>query len=151
MNDVSPVLLAVCGFLIVALGLIIVGGLLMYRFLRFNVFSMAMGYFMRHQGDELESDPQITPIQRSHNLRAKAEALDFDAALARHSKEAQVSPAPETQPKAGVANPFEGFKPSDSTSNANGAKRRKRRDSNEKEDEIFGGMLDEDGDGDIDF
>jgi hypothetical protein len=147
MNEISPVLLAVCGFLIVALGLIIVGGLLMYRFLRFNIFSMAMGYFMRHQGDEVEADPQIVPVQRSHNLRAKAEALDFDAAVARHSKDTQTSPV--SKPKATSADAFEGFKPADYTSRTNGTSKRRRRDGNE--DEIFGGMLDEDGDGDVDF
>jgi len=147
MNDISPVLLAVCGILIVALGLILVGGLLMYRFLRFNIFSMAMGYFMKNQGGELESDPQIVPMQRSHNLRAKAEALDFDAAVARHSKEAQLST--EAKPTASAAEPFEGFKPADYTPSTNGTSKRRRRDANE--DEIFGGMLDDDGDGDVDY
>lgn len=147
MNDISPVLLAVCGVLIVVLGLMTVGGLLMYRFLRFNIFSMAMGYFMRHQGDEVESKPQTAPVQRSHNLRAKAEALDFDAAVARHSKDAQTSPVP--RPKATSTDTFEGFKPADYTSRTNGTSKKRRRDGNE--DEIFGGMLDEDGDGDVDF
>jgi hypothetical protein len=149
MSDISPVLLAVCGVLMVAVGLIIVGGLLMYRLLRFNIFGMAMGYFMKHQGDELESDPQIAPVQRSHNLRAKAEALDFDAALARHNKDAQTSPVTEAKAQTSLPDAFEGFKPSDYTSRTNGASKKRRRDGNE--DEIFGGMLDEDGDGDIDF
>ncbi len=149
MNDVSPVLLAVCGVLIVALGLLIVGGFLMYRFLRFNIFSMAMGYFMKHQGDSLESDPQILPSQRSHNLRAKAESLDFDAAIARHSKDPQAAPTTEAKAQTNVPDVFEGFKPSDYASRSNGTGKKRRRDGNE--DEIFGGMLDEDGDGSIDF
>jgi hypothetical protein len=151
MNDISPILLAVCGILIIALGLIVVGGLLMYRFLRFNIFRMAMGYFMQHQGDALESDPQIAPMQRSHNLRAKAEALDFDAALARHSKDPHSPSTQEAKPQTSAADAFEGFKSADHVPSANGtgASKRRRRDRNE--DEIFGGMLDEDGDGDIDF
>jgi hypothetical protein len=122
----------------------------MYRLLRFNIFGMAMGYFMRHQGDDLESDPQIVPMQRSHNLRTKAEALDFDAAIARHSKEVHTpTTQEEAKPQVSAADTFEGFKPSDYTSSTNGTSRRRRRDGNE--DEIFGGMLDDDGDGDIDF
>lgn len=149
MNDISPVLLAVCGILIVAVGLMVVGGFLMYRFLRFNIFKMAMGYFMQHQGDSLESDPQIVPMQRSHNLRAKAEALDFDAAVARHSKGGHSPTTQEVKPQASAADTFEGFKPADYTASKNGTSKRRRRDRNE--DEIFGGMLDEDGDGDVDF
>jgi hypothetical protein len=70
------------------------------------------------------------------DLRAKAQSVDFDDALMRHSAEA---PPPET-PGTPLPPPDLGPLPSHS--------RRAQRSRDYSDDEIFGGILDPDGDGD---
>lgn len=150
MDNISPVLLAACGFLVVCLGLVVVGALLMYRLLRVNIFSMAMGIFMRPSADEPVSAPIVSRKQEDHDLRAKAQALDFDAAVARYRNDPD-TPAAQTETgfQSQKVDDFEGFKPADHIPDNDSTSRRRRRDRNE--DEVFGGYLDADGDGDVDF
>jgi hypothetical protein len=94
--------------------------------------------------------------RRRPDLRQQAQSLDFDAALARHRQENNAPPAP---PPAGIQNisaapqrrsvapPWSDHVPV--SGNGDKPALRRRRDRNQ--DEIFGGRLDEDGDGDLDF
>jgi hypothetical protein len=181
MSDTLGILLPVCALALVCGGLLALAIYLGFRFVSGNL----PGIF---DGGSSEDDIKTTPFGRPRpNLRASAEALDFDAAVARHAGEnSALSPeAPEYNAEKfdfDTSSPIsgrimrdgrhrrvtggtpgreqdqdfrrvEGGEPSPKASDLppidSPIRRRKRR--GRSDDEIFGGMLDDDGDGDVDF
>ena len=144
MNDTLMLLLSVCAVLLVVGGLLAVGGFLLIRFLAGGSLFEALGFdglgdlFGREQNDQAASPSR--PARRRPNLTPPD--LDFDAAVARHAAgDASAQRANlDRQPD---QSPFDSDPPSAPPL------RKRRRDRNE--DELFGGLLDEDGDGGVDF
>ncbi len=136
MNDFG-ILIPTCALALVCGGLIVVALVLGFRF----VGGSLPGFLGGAEEDKVQTVPRGRPRP---NLRAQADALDFDAAVARHAGEN--SPATPESPD------FKAQRidaPADPPLSDSYRRRRKRRDRNE--DEIFGGMLDDDGDGSVDF
>jgi hypothetical protein len=202
MQDNAPVIIAACGLATVCVGIFLVGSFLVVRFLGADLFSFIRG--LPGLAKEERGNVNVEAAQRQArdrgDLRARAQSLDFDAAVAQYDPQnsqqggtfgAQSAPrnAPPTsaplssgsrRPSApsspsGTAsgwttaggnslddntgsgsedNPF-GDVPrrrlrGDSRTSANDPRLKKRRRSG-NDDEIFGGMLDDDGDGSVDF
>lgn len=189
MDTQSTIILAACGIFAVILMVLALGGLIMYRMLRFNVVNALMGWFMRGDDKETPVDPYASQQirHRADELRAKAEALDFDQAVAQYQRtqpqDVQITGAPQVAPNppleerpistsspiggryrrvsgadgsstSEIPDPPSGFtrvpdvQPLPPSPNVRPL-RKPRREVNP--DEIFGGVLDEDGDGTIDF
>ncbi len=179
MNDLMPVILAACGFGFLCVGLIVVGLFVLVRFTGSSILgNMGDFGFISQFLNPGESDYTAPSRQRGRgqrpNFRERAQMVDFDQAVA--SKRQQNPPAAikgdsHSLQRPGAA-PNAGFQPQGSSrpqppasttppsidlgnrdypdkysSPRLGARR--RRDRNQ--DEVFGGMLDEDGDGDLDF
>lgn len=165
--DILPVVLAVCAIGLVGIGLVVVVGFTVLR----RWAPQLMGLLGGAESILGNQEPTNLPkpgesTRRRTNLRDKAASLDFDSALARHqqtpippSTSVQVQRAtPASAPRV-EQNPFSnGTRPGQPFGQATTSPfgddsipplRRKRRDRNQ--DEIFGGKLDEDGDGDLDF
>lgn len=146
MNDTLMLLLSVCAVLLVVGGLVIVGGYLIIRFVAGGRVFEALGLgglsemLGGERGEQVASSSP--PARRRPTLNAPD--LDFDAAVARHAADdaspRRVDPKQPDFPQTSSSD----FDPPPARS-----RRRRRRDSNE--DELFGGLLDEDGDGDVDF
>ena len=157
MNDILPILLVIVCAAVVLLGGVLALGA--FGFLR--AWAPKLLEIMGGAGAVFRSESHYDPLtelsqRRRPNLREKAKSLDFDAALAEHRHDPNhptAFNAPPSTPESAayqppVGNPFESeTAPFDEPIAPR--LRRKRRDRNQ--DEIFGGMLDEDGDGDIDF
>lgn len=97
MGDISPVLLAACGFAVICAGLIFVTVLMVLRFLGGSRGGAILGLFggaTREDDAELELLPQRRSRRlSSSDLDAKAQSLDFDAALQKYRQ----SPTPGAQ------------------------------------------------------
>jgi hypothetical protein len=91
--------------------------------------------------------PFVQPSQRRRtSLRDQVTDLDFDAAVARQQAEKNPKSPPGFSPTIGAQSA------GDQTDFSTPSLRRKRRrKEGYSEDEIHGGLLDEDGDGDLDF
>ncbi len=171
MDAQSTLILAVCGIFAAILGVMLIGAFMMYRLLRINVVNALMGWFMRGDDSRVPEDPYAsqTVRRRADDLRARADALDFDKAVQQYQRTAppdiavtgtpQVAPTPPLEERPiNPTSPIErGRRVSggDSPTSVefppppNRPLRKSRRDPNP--DEVFGGMLDDDGDGTIDF
>ncbi len=176
MNEFMPAILAACGFGILCVGLIVVGVLVAVRLLGGGLMDN-LGFLGDMLGGET-NDYTALPRQRGRgqrpNFRERAQMVDFDAQVA--SKRQQNPPAALKGDSQSLerrsAAPNEGFQPLggspppppastnppavDLGTNTYPDKydsprlgARRRRDRNQ--DEVFGGMLDEDGDGELDF
>jgi hypothetical protein len=89
----------------------------------------------------------VAPRHR-RDLRAQAQELDFDSAVARHRGE----PVPPTQPVQAPAQALPPVETPQVSPNAPSLRQRRRKKADDDSlDEVFGGLLDADGDGDIDF
>ena len=176
MNDLMPVLLAVCGLGFLCVGLIVVGVLAAVRLMGGGLLDNLgfLGDFLGGETDDYTAPPRQRGRGQRPDFRQRAQMLDFDQAVA--SKRQQNPPAAlkgdsQSVQRPGAA-PNDGFQPLggsrpqppastdrpeiDLGTNTYPGKydtprlgARRRRDRNQ--DEVFGGMLDEDGDGDLDF
>jgi hypothetical protein len=146
MQDPALALVAICGFSVVCIGLIVIVGLLVLRFT-----GRTLGGFLGEGGitgalnslsganDPDDDDPISNRRRRSPttNLRAKAQSLDFDAAVARYKDQPMRPSSPVTN------SPFPPVQPTadDSTetdvTNARDRKRRKRIQDAEEGDDLF--------------
>jgi hypothetical protein len=174
MDAQTTIILAICGVLGVVGLVMVLGALLMYRMLRFNVVNALMGWFMRGDDSTTHEEPisAQTSRRRADDLRARAEALDFDKAVQQYQRKQpdnvtitgspQVAPSPEIEERPiNTSSPIDGRSHRVTKNDAPGGfselpapnntrpLRKRRRDPNP--DEIFGGMLDDDGDGSVDF
>lgn len=152
--DIGLILVTVCGLSLVCVGTFLVVAFIVVRTTGvrlWDAFSGIGGVFgVLNSGED--DEPELTSYSAARrgrrsraDLRARTQALDFDSAVARHSEEpsspmAQSAGTPPPQP--GTRLPTE--RP------LGGASQRRRR-AEDDEDEIFGGFLDDDGDGRVDF
>lgn len=135
--------LALCGLAAVIIGLLALG---VFTILRRLSVRDAVGLFtfMQNQDDGLEDRPVIQR-RRSTDLRAKVDEVSFDDALAKY----QGQSVPPTPFDSGLE---PNLPPSRFDNLSSGRSERRRRKSEEYGyDEVFGGMLDRDGDGDPDY
>ncbi len=156
MQDNTLIILGICG---VALVFMAIGAFMFFwitrslnRFFIVGLVRRLIGGVDDYTSNDDEAIGTATvPRHQRRDLRAKAQSLDFDSAVARHRGE----PVPPTQPVDASAQsvPSQNTTPTaDANSPSLRSQRRRRRDANDDAlDEVFGGMLDTDGDGDIDF
>ncbi|HLV33795.1 MAG TPA: hypothetical protein VKY59_01725 [Spirillospora sp.] len=151
MNEGLLLILALCAVVLVGLGLLalLVFGVLRWQAPKLLKILGGAGAVFASEEPANKVDARLNRRRRA-NLRNRAESLDFDAALARH-RSGDFRP----QGQASSANPAgqrtnHRVQPAESPfGDTPPPLRRRRRERNQ--DEIFGGMLDEDGDGDLDF
>jgi len=196
MQDNAPVIIAACGLATVCVGIFLVGAFLVLRFLGADMFSFVRG--LPGLAREERGKVNVESVQRQSrdrgDLRARAQSLDFDAAVAQYNDPqnppqsgtfgAQSAPQnaplssgrPRTSSPTGPSgpsgspsgwttaggsgldenaapsedNPF-GDVPRPNLRDRTSGPRPKKRRRNGNDDEIFGGMLDGDGDGSVDF
>ncbi|MBZ0300568.1 MAG: LysE family translocator [Anaerolineae bacterium] len=189
MDSTVLLLLAVCAVGIVILGVLLVFGLGFLRRWAPQLLQVLGGAGAVFASEEPRN--KVDPLLGNHrrtNLRSKAEALDFDAALPRY-RDTDVPPPADVSAQQVDTSPFDlntkspvsgrimrdgryrrvtggtpdreqdqdfrrvdgGDSPFEAPNlpDTNHARRRRRRDRNQ--DELFGGQLDEDGDGELDF
>jgi hypothetical protein len=155
MTDNTLIILGVCG---VALVLMAIGAFFFWWVTKSLNRFFIVGLVRRLIGgvDEYtdKNDETVGGYvqQRAHrDLRSQAQSLDFDSAVARHRGE----PVPPTNPADASAQPFPAQNTTPTTdANAPSLRsrgKRRRQQNDDSLDEVFGGMLDTDGDGDIDF
>ncbi len=147
MQDPALAVIAICGFSVICIGLLVIVGLLVLRFT-----GRTVGGFLGEGGisgalnslsgvnDPDEDDALINSRRRrppGNNLRAQAQSLDFDSAVQKYknqpltpSSTAQSSPFPPTQPN------FDDSTELDST-RARDRKRRKNLKDAEEGDDLF--------------
>lgn len=138
MLDNPLIILAVCGLGIVCIGLIVLG------FIGLRLGGGILDFFSIFSNASRVEDDESVNVSRRPNLRNIANANDFDAAVAKNViKQDQNIPT------------LRGNRPSSARLDA--ARRstlnpehRRRQNDDYSEDEIFGGILDEDGDGSVD-
>lgn len=150
--DIGPILVSVCGLSLVCLGTLAVIAFIVMRTTGVKLWQAFGGlggvFGVISSGEDDSNDvpsPRRSGRRSRTDLRARAQSLDFDAAVSRHSENpsapsAQAAAAPaEREP----GTPF-------STQRPEHRRRRTRRDE-DTEDEVFDSFADGDGDGGIDF
>lgn len=137
MVDQSTGLLSgLCGLGVVCSGILLVAAFVFIRLGGRGLLPL-LSLVLNRRSDK--TTPTITlPPRRRVDLRARARSVDFDSALAA-AQQSQVPPTPT-----GPAPDWTGSAPSEPWATERG-----RRPGNE--DELYGGMLDLDGDGDPDL
>jgi hypothetical protein len=187
-QDNTLLILSVCGIAAVVAAVLILAALLLLRVMRWSIFGIVQGFIqpLLSPPSEQVSPPAEAYISRSPlDLKAKAQQLDFDEAVAKYRADENlepgfkpaIEPAAPTSIDAQLANaspspltpasptplspttpaPFDAPIPPENTQNTTPlapgpsplAQRRAKRDRSE--DEIFGGFMDINGDGDEDF
>ena len=145
MVETLGLLIPICALSLVCIGLLAVAAVIGVRFLGFSMPGLLgpLGDFLDGEVDDVPSVPQTTRRRRT-GLRDQPIDLDFDAAVARHQADKD-SPRPSTSPS-----PFDAQNMPPADDFPTPSRRRRRRDRYD-DDEIHGGLLDEDGDGDVDF
>jgi hypothetical protein len=143
--------LGLCGLGVVVLGLIVFVFSIIFRFTGRN-FMGFLSLLLQNAKDDEDKKPAVIARGRP-NLRAIAEAQDFDAALAKHvvqdegavtnaELQAQQAQAQGAQPPLAPAPGFE-----DLSSQIAERRRRindlRRRAASDEEDDLFGGLLED--------
>lgn len=165
MDSATLLVLGAGGLAIVCVVVLLVAGGSLVSFFRLNFLSglaTALSGFLGRGNDELIDDELLeAPARPPRNrIREIAQSTDFDEALARHQATPN-TPNPfgphsgQTPPQSpfadtGPQDPFPA-QPDDSPFPPLEGRARRTTRRGRNEDEIFGGYLDEDGDGEIDF
>jgi hypothetical protein len=147
MQDSTLLILGVCGLSVVCIGLVAVIAVFVFRVTGSRLIG-ALGSFSSALGRDEEDRPKPR-LRRRPDLRAIADAQDFNAAVAKNIVTGQSAPsadAPIPPESAPTPTRFRGHRRDDFSPNPGLSERRRDYD-----DEIFGGMLDLDGDGDPDI
>ena len=157
MSNLPSILIPTCALALVCGGLLLVAAVMVFRLIGGTV-PRWLGGLDKALGGDPRLDP-VVPERRRHSAElVRPEDLDFDAAVARYAaKPAQPKPdAPafkaqdldaNTSPSAPIL-PDEHSQPIEDNDRP---LRKRRRERGLTDDEVFGAMLDEDGDGDVDF
>ena len=148
MNDTLGLVIPICALSLVCVGLLAVIAVIAVRFLGFAVPGW-IGHYTEILGGKAERTsilPPETARRQRPDFRSQAVDLDFDAAVARHQANKD-RPRPSGTPPAIGA---QSVPPLPDSPNPT-LRRRKRPQEGYSQDEIHGGLLDEDGDGDVDF
>lgn len=165
MDSATLLVLGAGGLAIVCVVVLLVAGGSLVSFFRLNFLSglaTALSGFLGRGNDELIDDELLeAPARPPRNrIREIAQSTDFDEALARHQATPNAPnplgpPSGQTPPQSPFANtgPQDPFpaQPDDSPFPPLEGRTRRPTRRGRNEDEIFGGYLDEDGDGEIDF
>lgn len=141
MDQSTGLLSGLCGLGIVCSGLLLVGLFVAIRLTGRGLLPL-LSMLLSRRGDR-ETDASVVLPRRRIDLRARAQSVDFDTALAAASRDDRITPPPAPPD---VSAQTSSLPPADADRPWLKGRRRPR-----NEDEIFGGMLDRDGDGDIDF
>jgi hypothetical protein len=153
--DAGLILVAVCGLSLVCVGTFVVVAIIGVRTTgvrlwdAFNGIGGIFGVLSTGEDDEPEATAHSADRRgrRSRqDLRARAQELDFGSAVARHTGE---STPPAAAQSTGTAPREPGTRLP--TYQPTGSQRLRGHREEEDEDEIFGGFLDDDGDGTVDF
>lgn len=135
--------LGICGFIVVIVGLLAVGAFMILRRLSLRD-AVSLFTFAAKQEDELE-DSAVPRRSRPVDLRSKAEQVSFDDALARYQGQPSAPSALDDEFTPNLPpSRFDHQPPRRETP-------RRRKPEGYSDDEVFGGMLDVDGDGDPDY
>jgi hypothetical protein len=98
----APVILSICAISLVVIACILLAAILLLRVTKSSIFGFGMMLMRMLNDPKPEDDPVVIPRQRhgSVNLRAEAESVDFDAAVARYNSQttAQTAPPPVFPP-----------------------------------------------------
>ncbi len=150
MTETLTLLIPICALSLVCVGLLAVAAILIMSLLGAGLPGV-LGQMREFMGGEADDVDTFVPQTRSRrtNFRDQAADLDFDAAIARQqANKDRLRPTRTSTPPS----PFDAQSADDATDfSSPSLRRRKRRRSDYSEDEIHGGLLDEDGDGDVDF
>lgn len=138
MLDNPLIILAVCGLGIVCIGLIVLG------FIGLRLGGGILDFFSIFSNASRVEDDEKVHVSRRPNLRRIANANDFDAAVAKN-----VIRQEQNIPSLRGSRPSSARLDAARRSTLNSGQRRNRSDEYSN-DEIFGGILDEDGDGSVD-
>lgn len=133
----TALLLSVCAFSLVCLGLVALIGWFGFRLFGLHFLAIAPWATNTADDEEIAEAKTYRPPRRraSRDLRSRARDFDFDSAVQRHQ---QNPPPPGMPPPPDFTR---GAKPPPLRPQRD-ARRRSRRDENE--DEIFGGILEDD-------
>ncbi|PJF27036.1 MAG: hypothetical protein CUN53_05575 [Phototrophicales bacterium] len=132
------IILAVCGLGIVCVGLIVIG------LIGLRLGGGVLDFFSIFSNASMVEDDERVQVSRRPNLRNIANANDFDSAVAKN-----VIRQDQNIPSLRDSRPSSARLDAARRSTLNPDQRRKQNDDY-SEDEIFGGILDEDGDGSVD-
>lgn len=146
MQDIGPVLVAICGLLFVGLGLLAViafvvikttGKTLLEAFGSIGGVFAALGGGTEDEGETGLSRRRAAP-RRTRDLRARAESLDFDSAVARQADRPSGQSAP---PRPAPGAPDDDDLPSRTSFRSSAGRR--RRDSSDEDPDIFAAFMDD--------
>jgi hypothetical protein len=145
--DNSALLIGVAGFALVCAGLLFVLLLIVLRVTGRSAFSFLSLFLQRGMREDAENTPAYVPQQRP-SLKTIVDSVDFDTAVARNLVEQEDFNQPGTgnlnnqntftTPATPALNRAQSLRPADP---------RRRNSPDYDNDEIFGGLLDTDGDG----
>ena len=155
MGETTLLILGLCG---AALVLMAIGAFLFFwvtrslnRFFIVGLVRRLIGGVDEYTDKDDETVGGFVAQRARRDLRSQAQSLDFDSAVARHRGE----PVPPTDPADASAQPFPAQTTTpttnDNTPSLRSRRNRRKQPNDDNLDEVFGGMLDTDGDGDIDF
>ncbi|MDX2136601.1 MAG: hypothetical protein SF123_00775 [Chloroflexota bacterium] len=145
--DNTALLIGVAGFAMICAGLLFVALLIVLRITGRTAWSF-LGVLLRGgMGEDPDSQPTYVPQQRQ-SLKTIAESVDFDTAVARNLVEQEEF----NQPGTGNTQSDDTFSPPampalNRAQSLRPANPRRRNSPDYDNDEIFGGLLDTDGDG----
>jgi hypothetical protein len=144
MQDIAPVLIAICGLLFVGLGLLAVIAFVVIKTTGktlLDAFGSIGGVFAALGGgteDDVETGLPRRAPRRPRDLRARAESLDFDSAIAR---QADRPSGQSTPPRPAPGTPDDDDLPSRPSFRSSAGRR--RRDSSDEDPDIFAALMDE--------
>jgi hypothetical protein len=147
-------LIGIAGFAVVCAGLLFVALLIVLRVTGRSAMSFLSLFIRGSMQDKGEDEISYIPRPQP-NLRQIADSVDFDAAVAKNVVEQEefgksAAPAPGAQAQAGDDWQDLNTPSLERAQRLSGTQSLKRRPKDYDNDEIFGGLLDDDGDGNVD-
>jgi hypothetical protein len=158
MRDLTPVIAAVCGFSVVCIGLIVLGGFMLLRVTGQSFLAPLIAMITGgrdNEGERPEDRPHVPSVRAQssgRDLRSLAQSLDFDSAVEKYRRQGGVQnpPDPNYTPSPPPA-PLEGTDPTKydirGTYSRQPNDRYNRRREDEGQDEFLGGLFNAEDDG----